>query len=115
MVQSLTERPSEAPPQAAASAEHRERNRKAWNLPRAVTTVTYGTQRDGLDWDDFRDLNYPNSHRHDFEAIVAYGVYKRSPRAGTQSLDEATDLKGDPVSTEVLSLDEWEDEGGASH
>jgi hypothetical protein len=115
MVQSPTERPTEAPAQAAPSADHRERNRKAWNLPRAVKTVSYRTHRDGLNWDDFRDLYYPNSRRHNFEAIVAYGAYKRSPRAGAQPVGEAAHLTAGAGSIEVLPLEEWEDEGGASH
>jgi hypothetical protein len=115
MVKSLTEGPTEASGQAVLGADHQERNRQAWNLPRAKKTVSYGTHRDGLDWDDFRGLYYPNSRRHNFEAIVAYGAYKRSPQAGAQSVSEAARLHGGPISTEAASLGEWEDEGGASH
>jgi hypothetical protein len=114
MVQSPTERPTEAPAQAAPSADRRELNRKAWNLPRAVKTVSYGTPRDGPNWDDFRDLYYANSRRHNFEAIVAYGAYKMSPRAGAQPVGEAAHLTGDAGSIEALPVEEWEDEGGAS-
>ena len=69
--------------------------------------------RDGLDWDNFRDLYYPDSRRHDFEAIVAYGAYKRSTHAGSPA-NEATHFNGEASSTEAPSLDEWEDEGGAT-
>jgi hypothetical protein len=61
----------------------------------------------------FRDLYYPDSRRHNLEAIVAYGPYKRSPHAGSPA-NEAAYLNGDPISTEVVSLDGWEDGGGAS-
>jgi hypothetical protein len=115
MVQSLAERPTEAAAQAALDPDHQERDREAWNLPRGVETVSYRTHRDGLNWDDFRDLYYPDSRRHNFEAIVAYGAYKMSPQAGAQSVSEAAHLQGGPISTEGASLGEWEDEGGASH
>ena len=113
MVQSLTERPTEAVAHAALDADHQERNREAWNLPRAAQTVSYRTHRDELDWNEFRDSYYPNSRRHNFEAIVAYGAYKRSLRAGSQP-SEGAHLKYGPLSTEAVSLDEWEGEGGAS-
>ena len=113
MVQSLTEPLSEAA-EAALKADHWERDRVGWNLPRdPVEIVSYDDYRDGLDWDDFRDLYYPDSPRHNLEAIVTYGAYKRSPHAGS-SASEATDIKGDASSTEAPSLDEWEDEGGAT-
>ena len=52
----------------------------AWNLPRAATeTVSRGTHTDGLDWNGFRDLYYPDSRRHDLQAIVAYGAYRGTP------------------------------------
>jgi hypothetical protein len=78
MTQSLTETLAEAA-QAAAKADHSERDREAWNLPRApAETVLQGTYRDWLDWNGFRDLYYPDSRRHDLEAIVGYGAYRRS-------------------------------------
>ena len=109
MVQSLTDAA-----QTTLTADHRERDRETWNLPRApVTTVADSAYRDGLDWDGFRDLYYPDSRRHNLEAIVAYGAYKTSP--GSQPVSGAVHLKGRAISTEALSVDEWEDEGGASH
>jgi hypothetical protein len=114
MVQSPTETLTEAA-QAAVTADHQERDREAWNIPRApVDTVVHGADRDRLDWDGFRDLYYPNSRRHNLKAIVAYGAYKRSPDPGLQPASEAAYLNGDPITTEAVSLDEWEDEGGAS-
>ena len=92
MVQSLTEPLTDAA-QAALKADHLERDREAWNLPRApVEAVSPGVHRDGLDWDGFRDLYYPDSRRHDFKAIVAYGAYKRSTLVGPTA-GERSDLK----------------------
>jgi hypothetical protein len=77
MVQVLTETLTDAA-QAALKADHLERDREAWNLPRApVEAGSLGVHRDGLDWDGFRDLYYPGSRRHNLEAIVAYGAYRR--------------------------------------
>jgi hypothetical protein len=116
MVQSLTERPTKAAAQEALWADHLERDREAWNLPRAsVETVSHGAHRDRLDWDGFRDLYYPDSRRHNYEAIVAYGAYTRSHSAGAQPVSEAPHLTANAGSIEALPVEEWEDEGGASH
>ena len=77
MTQSLTETLTEAA-QAAAKAEHLERDTEAWNLPRGpAEPVSPWAHGDGLDWNGFRDLYYPDSRRHDLGAIVAYGAYRR--------------------------------------
>ena len=113
-MQSLTETLTDAA-QMERRADHLKRDREAWNLPRAsVETVSGGAYRDGLDWDGFRDLYYPDSRRHDLKAIVAYGAYKSSLLAGRQPASGAARLKGDAISTDARSLDEWEGEGGAS-
>ena len=107
-------RPLAGAAQAALKADHLERDRVAWNLPRdPVEIVSYEESRDGLDWDNFRDLYYPDSRRHDFEAIVAYGAYKRSTHAGSPA-NAAIHFNGEASSTEAPSVDEWEDEGGAT-
>jgi hypothetical protein len=92
MVQSLIERPAEGAARAARPADHLERGGEV-----------HGGQ---LDWDDFRELYYPDSRRHDLTAIVAYGSYRRSSHAAPQPAREAK-------AAEEPSLDEWEDEGGA--
>jgi hypothetical protein len=100
MVQSPTERLTETAARAAVGADRVERDREAWNLPRApVGTVTRRVRQRGLDWEDFRDLYYPGTRRHNFRAIVAYGAYKKSTPAGH----------------EAASLEAWETEGGAAH
>jgi len=79
MTQLLTETLAE-PAQAVAKADHLERDREAWNLPRApAETVSTGTHRDGLDWNGFRGLHYPDSRRHDLQAVAAYDAYRGTP------------------------------------
>jgi hypothetical protein len=103
MVKALTQRPTEAVSQAAVKADHQERDRKAWNLPRAsVRTGPRRSHREGLDWDGFRELYYPSTRRHDFEAIVAYGNYRRSLQADVPDADPS----------DAPSLAHWEAEGG---
>ena len=85
MVQLLTETLTDAA-HAALKASYLERDREAWNLPRApVEAMSPGVQRGGLDWGEFRDLYYPDTRRHNLQAIVAYGSYKRSTHAGSPS------------------------------
>ena len=96
------------------AAAVRELDRKAWNLPQAsVRTASRSSYRDGLDWGRFRDLYYPASRRHNFEAIVAYGDYKRAPQASSPAT-EVIHLKRDANSTDAPSLEEWEAEGGTT-
>jgi hypothetical protein len=111
MVQSLTDRTAEPAVHAAAGAGQRKRAKKRWNLPRRSVETAH---RDGLDWNCFRDVYYPDTRRHNFTAIVAYGAYKRSE--SQRPVGEDTHPKGDPIAAaEAVSLEEWEDEGGASH
>ena len=112
-MQTLT-KPLTRAAQAALKADHLERDRVAWNIPRdPVEIVSHAESRDGLDWDSFRDLYYPSTRRHDFEAIVAYGDYKRSSRAGSPAT-EVIPLKGAAKSTDAPSLAEWEAAGGTA-
>ena len=99
MVKTLIERPTGAASRTAVDADRQERDRKAWNLPRAsVRTAPRRRHRDGLDWDSFRDLYHPSTRRHDFEAIVA------SPQADQPDADPS----------DAPSLAEWEAEGGTT-
>lgn len=113
MTQPLTETLPEAA-QAAQSADHVERDRAAWNLPRASErTVPASAHRGGLDWDGFRESYYPDSRRHDLKAIAAYGAYKKSLLANARSASGAAGVS-EAIATEAVPLGEWEDEGGAS-
>ena len=80
----MTQSPSGLSPEAApaaSTADYLERDREAWNLPRAQAgTVSRMPYRAGLDWDGFRVLYFPGSRRHDLKAIVAYGGYRSSQR-----------------------------------
>lgn len=76
---------------------------------------SHGTTDEDLDWQQFRAAYFPGSGRHDLEAIVAYGAYKRSLAARDQPAGEAARARdADAVSSEAASLEEWEDEGGAA-
>jgi hypothetical protein len=65
---------------------------------------------DGLDWQRFRAAYFPESRRHDLEAIAAYGAYKRL-RAVEPSSEDVEATNGRTGST---ALQGWEDEGGAT-
>ena len=106
MVQSSIEGPTR-PTTQTSLRPHRNWRRQAWDL-RRISSET--ADSDGLDWDHFRDLYYPDSRRHDFEAIVAYGEHKRTARLYAGS--EAAPAKN-PIPTDAGPLGEWEDEGGA--
>jgi hypothetical protein len=56
-----------------------------------------------LEWTAFSAAYFPGRRRHDFEALVAYGAYRRSGGVDTPGADDA----GDRAALEV-----WEDEGG---
>src|SRR6187401_3822643 len=105
---SLAVRPNEAATRWALDLKHQERNREAWNLPRAVRTGASGTPRDGLNWAEFRERYYPGSRRHNFEAIVAYGDYRTTLRS------QSATPRNHVISADAKPLREWEDEGGAS-
>jgi len=68
----------------------------------------------GLDWQAFSAAYFPGSRRHNLNAIVAYGAYRSSCAAGRQRASEATSFTPDAISSEAVSVDAWEDEGGAS-
>ena len=107
MVHSSVERPARPTTQTSLWL-HGKRRKKAWDLPQLPAKTAHP---DRLDWDRFRDLYHPDSRRHNLEAILAYGDYKRTPRPHAGS--EAVPLN-DVVSDNADSLGEWEDDGGPS-
>lgn len=113
MTQSRTEGPSEFAHEAGTPGEW-ERDREAWNLPRAVAVKASARgDRDGLDWDGFSATYFPGGGRHNLEAIVAYGVYKKSGIVDERQASQAerTTATGS-IPSGVRSVDAWEDEGG---
>jgi hypothetical protein len=68
----------------------------------------------GLDWQAFSAAYFPGSRRHKLKAIVAYGTYRRSCPAGQQRPSEAARFKPEATSSEAVSVERWEDEGGSS-
>jgi hypothetical protein len=62
-----------------------------------------------LDWEAFTAGYFPGRHKHDHEALVAYGAYRRgegSPAA--ENITVAERHGSDPE-----ALEAWEDEGGS--
>ena len=126
---------------AAMADEVAERDRLAWNLPspaagatshapptpaaRVELAVVPAPDADGLaqdaivehelDWQAFRSRYYPGGRRHDFEALIAYGVYRSSGGVDVRSAGEVERLRGPVlVSPRSTATDSWEDEGGAA-
>jgi hypothetical protein len=67
----------------------------------------------GLDWQRFSAAYFPGSRRHNLKAIVAYSEYRRS-LAGEQQAGAAARSKPEAISSDAMSVDDSEDEGGAS-
>jgi hypothetical protein len=61
-----------------------------------------------LDWYAFTAAYFPGRRRHDFEALVAYGAYRRGERF--QEPEHATAGEADAPQSDALEV--WEDEGG---
>jgi hypothetical protein len=63
---------------------------------------------DPLDWRGFCAAYFPGRRRHDFEALIAYGAYRRSlDEPPADRAREADRRAGNSSAIEV-----WEDEGG---
>ena len=65
---------------ATTRTREQERDRQAWNLPQARTRPAAAGDRirdDGLEWQAFSAAHFPGRRRHDLQAIVAYGAYRR--------------------------------------
>jgi hypothetical protein len=74
---------------------------------------------DGLDWQAFSAVHFPGRHRHDLEALTAYGAYRRSHAVDAQSSDtrsseEPARIEAAPGPAGSAALQDWEDEGGAA-
>ncbi len=106
MTESLSEALTEVA-QDTVKARAWERDREAWNLPRAAAATPSMTADRRLDWQEFAAAFYPASRRHDLEAIVAYSEYRRT------GAEPAAARGSGPLSVNG-AVGVWEDEGGAS-
>jgi hypothetical protein len=68
----------------------------------------------GLDWDGFSAVYFPERRRHDLEALVAYGAYRRSHSGTALSSDERTRIGPGRDAIGARALRNWENEGGAT-
>jgi hypothetical protein len=76
----------------------------------AVSAVASSAEApDGLDWQAFSATYFPGRRRHDLEALIAYGAYRRSHTVDERPSRQEAE-SGVAGSTE---LQDWEDEGGA--
>ena len=82
----------------------------AGQVPHTPSAPGETARRDGLDWDAFRELYYPDSRRHGLAAIVAYGEYRRLRPGGQAGLATG----GGSPSSQAAPLEAWEGEGGAA-
>jgi hypothetical protein len=68
---------------------------------------------DRLDWQAFSAGCFPGRHRHDLEALSAYGAYRRSHAVDAPPPDgHAPIAAAAPAGS--TALQDWEDEGGAA-
>ena len=61
-----------------------------------------------LDWEAFTAGYFPGRHKHDHEALFAYGAYRRGQ--GSRAAKNVTVAERDASGSEALDV--WEDEGG---
>ena len=94
MAQFLETPPTPVPGKTPATSE-RERDEKAWNVPRRTPVATAaqsapeGTHDEELDWKGFVATYFPASGRHNLKAIIAYSDYRRSFRVSGRSVSES--------------------------
>jgi len=80
----------------------------------------------GLDWQAFSTRYFPGRLRHDLEALMAYGAYRRLPRmAEAPSFERTNEPIRSAEETERVqeanggavvrtAVEAWEDEGGSA-
>ena len=61
-----------------------------------------------LDWEAFAAGYFPGRHKHDLEALVAYGAYRRGE--GFRAAENVMVAEGNESDSEALEV--WEYEGG---
>jgi hypothetical protein len=68
----------------------------------------------GVDWERFSAVYFPERRRHDLEALVAYGAYRRSHSGTALSSDERTRIGPGRDAIGARALRNWENDGGAT-
>lgn len=69
-----------------------------------------GSRTDPLGWQAFSAAYFPDRRRHDFEALIAYGAYRRSGGVDVPA-SAITDIAGNGA-RDRAAVESWEDEGG---
>lgn len=69
---------------------------------------------DGLDWHTFSAAYYPRRRRHDLQAVIAYGAYRRSHAVAEQPPEAPSRIEAKRGEAASSALRDWEDEGGAA-
>ena len=94
----------------ASSAARKHRVKKV-----ASAVASSAEVADRLDWQAFCAAYFPGPRRHDFEALTAYGAYRRLRAVDERSSEEVARIaeatNGAAGST---ALQGWEDEGGTA-
>ncbi len=67
-----------------------------------------------LDWEAFSAVYFPERRRHDLEALVAYGAYRRSHSGTAPSSEERSRIGPGQDAIGARALRNWENEGGAT-
>jgi hypothetical protein len=68
----------------------------------------------GLDWQAFSAAYFSGRRRHDLDALITYGAYRRSCAVDQGSAQDAARKEADSRPAGRTALQVWEDEGGAS-
>lgn len=68
----------------------------------------------GLDWQAFSAAYFPSRRRHDLEALVAYGVYRRSQSGAARFSDEPVRTTPGRGPRDARAPRNWEGEGGTT-
>ena len=66
-----------------------------------------------LDWQTFSATHFPGRRRHDLEALIAYGGFRRSHETARSS-DAPARIRERSGQTSSTGLEDWESEGGTA-
>jgi hypothetical protein len=69
---------------------------------------------DRLDWQSFSAAYFPGRRRHDLEALIAYGAYRRSHEVDARTSDRLARIEAERGRAGSTAVRDWEDEGGAT-